>query len=165
MKWKPQWRSSVNAAVLPKYGIRMTLESKNMTRSRSKTFALAVAASCVVAALIAMAYTMIGEPNAGARSTIASILLSPSTPQQKLADLTPYVQAGDQISEVHQRVALHPDSEMQIERPTQHSYGLGGDVQLVLAIRANGTVTGIGRHKNGEDHGTVWLSPPDWSSQ
>jgi hypothetical protein len=96
------------------------------------------------------------------RAKISSTLLSSSTPQQQLAELSPYVKLGDRISDVHHRIAPLPDEDLQIERPTEHSYGLG-ESNLVLAIDANGTVIGIGRHKNGIDDGTVWLSPPNWS--
>ncbi|HCS54946.1 MAG TPA: hypothetical protein DIW81_25730 [Planctomycetaceae bacterium] len=101
------------------------------------------------------------DPNASTRATVESILLAESTPEKKLEELEPYIAIGEHISAVHSRIAPEPKEEFHIDRPTEHAYGLR-DSNLVLAIRANGTIAGIGRHKHGTDDGTVWLAQPKW---
>ena len=101
------------------------------------------------------------DPNARARARVESILLAESVPQEKLEQLAPYVKIGENISAVHKRIAPLPNEEFRINRPTEHAYGLG-ESNLVLAIRANGTIAGIGRHRYGVDDGTDWFASPKW---
>jgi hypothetical protein len=110
----------------------------------------------VCVCLLAVGWFCWDDPNAEARARVRSILLSDSTAQQQLEDLGPYVKDDEHISAVHARLAPCPKKQLDIDRPTEHAYGLG-DASLVLAIRANGTVAGIGRHIHGSDDGTVWL--------
>ncbi|QEF97191.1 hypothetical protein Mal15_12290 [Stieleria maiorica] len=124
-----------------------------------KITVLAFLAACVCIVVIT-GFTLV-EPNARARAAVESILLAESTPEKKLEELAPYVTIGDHISVVHQRIVPEPTEEVRIDRPAEHAYGLG-DSNLVLAIRANGTIAGIGRHKYGTDDGTVWLASPEW---
>ena len=127
--------------------------------SKNKRRAVAIAALAMI--VIAVAYLFRPLPGSPALTRLRSILLSAATPQRQLQELAPYVTIGDQISAVDERISPSTDQVMQVERPTEHTYGLR-DVNLVLAIRADGTVIGIGREKHGIDDGTVWLSPPKW---
>lgn len=133
-----------------------------MMKSRYSPRVLALGMIPVLLAVVVLVYLVIREPNASNRARISSILLSSSTPQQQLNELLPYVKLGDHIATVDPKVSAQPEGMMSVSRPTEHAYGLR-DVNLVLAIRANGRVVGIGRHKIGVDDGTVWLLPPDWS--
>lgn len=133
-----------------------------MTQSRVESRKIvtgAFVAACICL-LVITGFNLV-DPNARTRAAIESILLAESAPQKKLEDLAPYVRIGEDISAVHNRIAPDSKQVFRIDRPTEHAYGLG-DSNLMVAIRANGTIAGIGRHRYGIDDGTVWLAPPEW---
>ena len=132
-----------------------------MTHSRNGSRRIIGVSLLVCLCLMVAVVSRLTPPNATARATIESILLTESSPQQKLKDLAPYVKLDEDISTVHKRIAPQPRTELQIDRPTEHAYGLK-ESNLVLAIRTDGTVAGIGRHRYGIDDGTIWMAKPEW---
>jgi hypothetical protein len=132
-----------------------------MSRSSITNEKLAIGAISAIVCLLAIVFTFWYEPNAVARARIKWILLSESAPQQQLEGLKPFVQVGENIAAVNKRIAPRPDVPIQIRRPTQHAYGLGG-ANLELAYRADGTIVGIGRTIYGRNEATVWLQKPVW---
>lgn len=132
-----------------------------MTHSRNrsrKTIVVFLLACVCLTVAVAVGFR---RPNATARAAIESILLADLSPQQKLKELAPYVESDENISTVHKRIAPNPGEEFRIGRPTELAYVLS-DSSLVLAIREDGTVVGIGKHQHGIDDGTFWLTKPEW---
>ncbi|MEZ6039399.1 MAG: hypothetical protein R3C20_02760 [Planctomycetaceae bacterium] len=136
-------------------------KAKNMTHPRTGSRKLINLSLLVCVCLVVTVAFRLSRPNATARATIESILLAESSPQQKLKKLASYVKLDDNVSTVHKRISPNPKTELQIDRPTEHAYGLK-DSNLVLAIRQDGTVAGIGTHRYGIDDGTIWLAKPEW---
>ena len=132
-----------------------------MTYSRTRLRAIIGVSVIVCVCLSVVVVSRSSRTNATTRANIESILLAESLPPQKLKELAPYVKLGENISTVHRRIAPKPSIDLEIDRPTEHSYGLA-ESNLVLAIRTDGTVSGIGRHQHGIDDGTIWLAKPKW---
>ncbi len=110
--------------------------------------------------LVGVACYLWFPPNARARSSVRAILLGGESTTQQLERLEPYVRVGEHIDSVRKRLTPRPDQEVDDgNRAQEWALGLS-DVNLVLAVRADGRVIRIGRHIHKLDDGTVWLSPP-----
>jgi hypothetical protein len=101
------------------------------------------------------------QPNDVHRAAIETILLSNESPSMQLAKLKPFVQIGESIQLVNQRISPRPDQPIKTGRPTELAYGLRG-INLELTYDANGIINGIGRYIHGQNSGIEWFHSPDW---
>lgn len=132
-----------------------------MNYSRSRSAVVRIVGLAIVVSLIAS--WLLVPANAYGRYRVRSILLSDLSVEEQLERLDPYVRLGDSNTAVNRKLSARPEQDVTPKRPTESAYGLDG-VNLVLAVKSNGRIIAIGRHKWGTDDGTIWLTEPpsDW---
>lgn len=113
----------------------------------------------LVAGLILLTGWLFIPANSFARYRVKSVLLSDRSADEQLRQLERYVRIGDENSTVNRRLSPRPDQDVAVKGPAWHSYGLG-DVNLELAIEADGSIIAIGRLRYAIDDQIDWLTPP-----
>jgi hypothetical protein len=128
----------------------------NLPRFNLKSLLVATA---LLACLFFAVNMALRQPNDLNQRAIETILLSEDSPSMQLAKLKPYVQIGESIQLVNQRISPRPEQSITTGRPTQVAVGLRG-VNLELYYGADGIISGIGRYIHDDDDGIVWFHPP-----
>jgi hypothetical protein len=116
-----------------------------------------------LAGLLGLAAAFWPESNWYARAQVRDVLLKSAPPEQLLAELEPYIKVGDAYDEIQHRLAPQPSKYEPLTRMTEWRLQVAKGAALVVALRANGEVIGIGRWRDGIDkEDAEWLAKPAW---